>query len=101
MRVKSYKIKPGANLTGADLTGANLTGANLTGANLTRANLTRANLRDAHIHIAGIIPPRAEIAIPKGGSTIREFADRVNLAVAKRNGPNLTGATMPDGTIHE
>ena len=40
MRVGSYEIGPGADLSDADLSGADLTGADLDLADLTGANLT-------------------------------------------------------------
>ena len=64
-----------ANLAGAELAGVNLLEANLAGTNLTNANLGQANLKGARLR-----------------ETHREGADF--------KGANLTGATMPDGTVH-
>jgi len=72
----------GAYLIGANLTGANLTGANLTGANLTGANLTRANLTGAY---------RLE----------PDWITEVLLTEADLEGAILTGAIMPDGSVHD
>ena len=104
-----------ANLTSANLTSANLTGANLTGANLTNANLTSANLTGANLTNALGVPLRREgsnlasanlLGANPAGMTIREWAAKQkaeeNQNVLRRwLGANLTGATMPDGTIHE
>lgn len=70
----------GANLTEADLQGANLAGADLRGANLHGANLTDANLRGANLNGANLT-----------GANLRG----ANLIA------DLTGATMPDGSIHD
>jgi len=104
-----------ANLTSANLAGANLTGANLFGANLTNANLTPANLTNANLTNALGVPLRREgpnlasanlLGANPAGMTIREWAAKQkaeeNQNVLRRwLGANLTGATMPDGTIHE
>ena len=127
MKVNGYEIRPGANLKGAKLTGANLaeadlTGANLTGANLTRANLKGANLADANLKGANLThanleganlvagPPTAEdfaywgIEIPPWRDRVaieeREAVKKLEVALRKLNSANLTGATMPDGSIH-
>ena len=71
-----------ANLTGADLKGADLTGAYLTGANLTGANLTGANLTGAY---------RLE----------PDCITKVLLTEADLERAILTGAIMPDGSIHD
>jgi uncharacterized protein YjbI with pentapeptide repeats len=71
----------GRNLAGTDLSRLDLHGANLSGANLSGAILEGANL---------------------GGATLR-FAD-LSRAIVSQQQLNqaylLTGATMPDGTVH-
>ncbi|HEY0739300.1 MAG TPA: pentapeptide repeat-containing protein [Herpetosiphonaceae bacterium] len=72
----------GTNLRGANLEGANLEGANLRGADLSRANLSRANLEGANLEGANLT---GAIVTPE------------QLA----QGASLTGASMPDGSIHD
>jgi uncharacterized protein YjbI with pentapeptide repeats len=84
----------GANLTGADLRGADLRGANLFVANLkqadlTRANLTRANVTGAYLYLIG-----ANCFEP-------DWITKVLLTEADLKGAILTGAIMPDGSIHD
>ena len=98
-----------ANLKGANLTDANLEGANLTDANLKGANLTHANLKGANLADAG--PSTAEkaaywgIAIPSWRDTAaideREALKKLKVALRKLKSAKLTGATMPDGSIHK
>ena len=89
MNVNGYEIKPRAELAGANLTGANLKGANL----------------------ADVGPLTAEkaaywgVAIPSWRDTAaideREALRKLKVAHRKLEGANLTGATMPDGSIHK
>ena len=92
MNVNGYEIGPGANLEGA-----NLTYTNLEGANLTHANLKGANLADAG-------PPTAEKAV-YWGIAIPSWRDTAAIdereALRKLKSAKLTGATMPDGSIHK
>jgi uncharacterized protein YjbI with pentapeptide repeats len=112
----------GADLTGADLTGANLTGADLTEANLfgadlaladltgaylTEADLTEANLKGADLYKANLT--EAELtganlteADLKGAYRLGpDWITKVLLTEADLEGAILTGATMPDGSIHD
>jgi len=121
----------GANLTGANLTGANLTGANLceadltsanlTGANLCEADLSGANLSDANLTNANLTNATLSKAYPttKGfrteierfldlegmqdliGVSDSEFQSLLFREDADLSGAIFTGATMPDGSIHD
>ncbi|MEZ2240953.1 pentapeptide repeat-containing protein [Microcoleus sp.] len=75
------------NLTGAILSEGNLCGANLSYGNFSGADLTAADLRGANLQGTNL-----EKANLKGAN----LSGVVNLETAK-----LTGAIMPDGTIHE
>ena len=75
------------NLSGATLTEGNLCGANLSYGNFSGANLTSADLRGANLQGTNL-----EKANLKGAN----LSGAVNLETA-----TLTGAIMPDGTIHE
>jgi uncharacterized protein YjbI with pentapeptide repeats len=91
-----------ANLTEADLTGADLTGANLTGANLIGANLTGANLIGANL--TGAVLTRANLTRANLTGAYRlepDWITKVLLTEADLEGAILTGATMPDGSIHD
>jgi len=78
-----------ANLTEANLYRADLIEANLTGADLTRANLTRANVTGAYLYLIG-----ANCFEP-------DWITKVLLTEADLKGAILTGAIMPDGSIHD
>ena len=69
-----YKDKPAVILQGADLINTNLSGVYLSNTNLSRANLVEANLSD----VEGVTDEELEQAAY-----------------------SLTGATMPDGSIHD
>jgi len=77
----------GVNLSGQNLSGFNLSGVNLYGANLSKADLTSADLRGANLNCTNL-----EKANLKGAN----LSGVTNLDKAK-----LTGAIMPDGTIHQ
>ena len=77
----------GAVLYGAVLTGANLIKANLTEANLTKANLTGADLTEADLTGAYRLEP--------------DWITEVLLTEADLEGAILTGAIMPDGSVHD
>ena len=79
----------GAKLYKADLTGAYLIAANLTEANLYRADLIEANLTGAYLYLIG-----ANCFEP-------DWITKVLLTGADLKGAILTGATMPDGSIHD
>jgi uncharacterized protein YjbI with pentapeptide repeats len=117
----------GANLTGANLTGANLTranlivvdlgGASLSGADLTRANLERADLHGADLHGADLHGADLQWASLTGANLQWASLTGANLTRADLQGAildganvtpeqlaqarSLTGATMPDGSIHD
>ncbi len=102
-----------ADLRGADLNGADLSQADLTHADLSGVNLSKARLWDASLNRA--ILERADLRDTdfKGGDDLDganlELADlsRANLKGAKITQEQLdqtkwlTGATMPDGSLHD
>ena len=74
---------------------ANLQGANLKGANLLQANLKGANLRDANLigaDLSGSDLSGADLSGAKVGFN--------NKIMVKITAVKLTGATLPDGSIH-
>ena len=94
-----------ANLSHADLSDtflhkvileeANLQGANLKGANLLQANLRGANLKEANLigaDLSGSDLSGADFTDAKVG-----FNDKI---MVKLTAVKLTGATLPDGSIH-
>ena len=94
-----------ANLSYADLSdtflhkivleGANLQGANLKGANLLQANLRNANLQDANLIGADLSGSDLSGANLNGAKV--GFNNRI---MVKITAVKLTGATLPDGSIH-
>ena len=72
------------DLTNADLSGTGLAGANLSGTKLTNANLSQVSLYDYDAGFFG------------STTTCTANLDRVDL-----RGANLSGAIMPDGSVHE
>jgi uncharacterized protein YjbI with pentapeptide repeats/uncharacterized membrane protein len=113
-----------ANLKGADLSGAGLGGANLSGANLLEANLSSAHLSTANLNSADLSGANLSFAnlseADLGGDISEddwlEGMSAANLSRTNLSGANLsrakvateqldqakslTGATMPDGSIH-
>ena len=104
-----------ANLSNADLSNANLSDANLMGVNLVDADLPGANLSNANLWGANLFAARLQ-EVNLGGARL----DGVHLAFTGLNYANLrgamvdsnlteatlsqavlTGATMPDGSIHK
>ena len=106
-----------ANLFKANLTEANLTEAVLAGADLTGANLFRANLTEANLILANLTGADLKGADLKGAYLFRANLTGANLTGAYRLEPDcitkvllteadleraiLTGAIMPDGSIHD
>ena len=94
-----------ANLSYADLSdtflhkiileGANLQGANLKGANLLQANLRNADLRDANLIGADLSGSDLSGANLNGAKV--GFNNKI---MVKITAVKLTGATLPDGSIH-
>ena len=78
-------ILENANLQGANLKGANLLQANLRGANLQEANLIGADLSGSDLSGANL----------KGAKV--GFGNKI---MVKITAVKLTGATLPDGSIH-
>ncbi|MFY7797407.1 MAG: pentapeptide repeat-containing protein [Dolichospermum sp.] len=102
----------GADLTGADLTGAYLTGADLTGAylilaNLTGADLTGADLKGAYLKLANLTGADlteaylTEAYLTGAYRLKTDLITKVLLTEADLEGAILTGARMPDGSIHD
>ena len=74
---------------------ANLQGANLKGANLLQANLRKANLKEANLigaDLSGSDLSGADLSGAKVGFN--------NKVMVKLTAVKLTGATLPDGSIH-
>jgi uncharacterized protein YjbI with pentapeptide repeats len=95
-----------ANLTKADffeadLTRANLSEAKLIQANLFEANLTRAYLIEANLTEAKLIQANLFRANLTEAKLIQANLFRANLTEADLKGAILTGARMPDGSIHD
>ena len=96
-----------ADLTGADLTEANLKGADLaladlTGAYLTEADLTEAYLTEANLKGAKLKEANLTLANLTGAYRLEpDWITKVLLTEADLKGAILTGATMPDGSIHD
>lgn len=116
----------GANLERADLSGANLQGVDLSGANLDRANLrgadlTGANLCSTNFHCANLYGAIAEganfyrailiesnLSSANLRSTDLRFANlrdaklkESDFKVADLRDARLSGAIMPNGSLHE
>jgi len=105
-----------ANVSNAEMNDANLSHANLFGANLfhssfVRANLTRADLRETNLTGAFLSPAnltRADLSYAnmRGARMISADLSGANLSGADMTGIEdlkfviLTGATMPDNTVH-
>jgi curved DNA-binding protein CbpA len=107
----SNKDLSGRNLSYANLSKANLSdtfmhkailrGANLSEANLFRANLLLSDMREVNLRSANLIGADLSGADLRGadltGARVRS-GDRL---LVKLIGANLSGAIMPDGSIHE
>ena len=124
MEVNGYKIYPGANLDGANLTRAALARADLTGANLEGANLTRAKLTAGYrtrsyapypdmtryllwiksrdlLSGANLVEAESQSPRPDDAIGWRPDLTAANLAGVDLTNANLSGGTMPDGSIHD
>ncbi len=97
----SYAKLNGANLSDAFMHKVVLRGADLSDANLFRANLLLADLKEANLQGADLIGADLSGADLRGadlrGARIRS-GDRL---LVKLIGANLSGAIMPDGSIHK
>ncbi|MEG4043263.1 pentapeptide repeat-containing protein [Microcoleus sp. Pol17_C1] len=96
----------GANLDGANLTGVNLIGVNLQSVNLSGQNLSGFNLSGVNLHYANLSEADLHSTNLCGANLSYANLEKTNLKEAKLVGANLdyatlTGAIMPDGTIHE
>jgi len=78
-----------ADLRQADLSEADLTCAVLTGADLSGANLTRAKLHDTYLFVTNL--SEADLT----------DADLKPLSSTMLTSANFSGATMPDGSVHD
>ncbi len=96
----SYAKLNGANLSDAFMHKIILRGADLSNANLFRANLLLADMKEANLQGADLIGADLSGADLRGadlrGARIRS-GDRL---LVKLIGANLSGAIMPDGSIH-
>ena len=81
-----------ANLSGADLRGANLSYATLSYVNLSGANLTGADLHGSDLHNVDLTG--ADIT----GAKLKDAFDLGQTLFTKAK--SLSGAIMPDGTVH-
>jgi curved DNA-binding protein CbpA len=100
----------GMNLVRADLSEAdlsdsflhkiNLEGANLSKSNLFRANLLQANLRGANLQEAKLIGADLSGADLSEADLRGAKVGYGNRIMVKLTGAILTGAIMPDGSIH-
>ncbi|MEG4112192.1 MULTISPECIES: pentapeptide repeat-containing protein [unclassified Microcoleus] len=95
-----------ANLIKTKLSEANLSVANLTAANLTEANLIQANLNHANLNVADLSGANLKNAQTYGANFSGANLEKANMKGANMGRANLdmatlTGAIMPDGTIHE
>ncbi|BAY84305.1 heat shock protein DnaJ domain-containing protein [Calothrix parasitica NIES-267] len=97
----SYAKLNGANLSDAFMHKIILRGADLSNANLFRANLLLADMKEANLQGADLIGADLSGADLRGadlrGARIRS-GDRL---LVKLIGANLSGAIMPDGSIHK
>jgi len=70
MKIGSYDIKPGADLSGASLSGAILSGANLSWASLSGADLSGADLSRASLSGANLFGADLSLADLSGNAII-------------------------------
>jgi uncharacterized protein YjbI with pentapeptide repeats len=90
-----------ANLKGADLTNANLSGANLTCANLSSAILEGANLSNAILSQSNLAAANLRAANLRYANLREAKLRESDFRAADLKDAKLTGAVMPDGTVHE
>jgi hypothetical protein len=83
-----------ANLRGADLQGADLRGADLRGADLFEANLRDADMRGADLTGAILNTEWLQSRAFLSDSSYDLWGHQIDETI-------LTGATMPDGSIHD
>jgi uncharacterized protein YjbI with pentapeptide repeats len=96
----------GAKLFGADLRGANLSGsklvyAKLKGAWLRDANLANADLKFAELQQVDMTNANLTSADLSNADLSYTNLTRAKLVGAKLDGTIFTGATMPDGSMHQ
>jgi uncharacterized protein YjbI with pentapeptide repeats len=90
----------GTNLLGANLSDAKLVYAKLKGSRLRNANLSNADLKFADFQQADLSAANLTGADLTNADLSYTNLRKAVLVGAKLIGTNLTGATMPDGTIH-
>jgi len=98
----------GANLSGAILRGSNLLDADLSGASMSGADLSEAFLCDANLSDATMSDTNMQGADLRGADLSDAILRRADLRGAKGKTTeqlecetaSLTGATMPNGSIH-
>ena len=86
----------GANLSAANLNGANLINANLSATNLSGANLSATNLSGANLNGANLINAYLSAANLSAANLRGALVTAAQLAVTS----SLTGARLPDGSLH-
>jgi uncharacterized protein YjbI with pentapeptide repeats len=89
-----------ANLIGADLSNAKLIYAKLKGASLRDANLSKADLKFAEFQQVDLRNANLTGADLSNADLSYANLQKAILVGAKLDGTILTGATMPDGSIH-
>ncbi|MFW6359101.1 MAG: pentapeptide repeat-containing protein [Chroococcales cyanobacterium] len=89
-----------ANLSDSFLHKVNLEGANLFQANLFRANLFQANLRQANLQEANLIGADLSGADLSGANLRGAKVGTGDRILVKLTGVILTGAILPDGSVH-
>lgn len=89
-----------ANLSDAFLHKVNLQGASLERANLFRANLLEANLSQANLREANLIGADLSGADLSGADLRGAKVGSKDRLMIKLTGANLSGAILPDGSIH-
>ena len=90
----------GTNLVGANMSNAKLVYAKLKGAWLRDANLSRADLKFAEIQQVDLTRVNLTGADLSNADLSYANLRQAILVGAKMDGAILTGATMPDGSIH-
>jgi uncharacterized protein YjbI with pentapeptide repeats len=99
-RNMSYANLSGANLSDTFMHKVILRGANLSDTNMFRANLLLADLREANLRNANLIGADFSGADLRGADLTGARMRSGDRLLVKLIGANLSGAIMPDGTIH-
>jgi uncharacterized protein YjbI with pentapeptide repeats len=90
-----------ASLSKADLEGASLAWANLSGADLSRANMVATSLTEAELERANLSEVNLSKADLRGVSLKRSNLEGAVVSTEQlASAKSLSGATMPDGSVH-